>query len=458
MSQREHWGSRLGFVMAAAGSAIGLGSLWRFPYIVGENGGGAFVLCYIAFTLLIATPLFIAELLIGRKTQKGAVFAYQSLTKVTSNWKMVGWLNTIACFIILGFYSVVSGWCLSYILMSLTQFTQGKNPEEIRSVFTTLASSSGINIFWLFLFIALNVAIVFSGIRKGIEKWSRILMPVLLIILFALFIYSCTLPGFSKAAKFLFYPDFANLSPSGILNALGMSFFTASVGLGIILTYGSYMKKNEDIPKTSLMVSGMTLLVSIFGALMIFPIVFTFGFSPEEGPGLVFQTLPILFAKMPGQVIISTVFFALLLFTAITSSISILEMLVANFMELYNLSREKATILCASISFLIGIPCALSFSDSLFASWKSIYGMNFFDTMNYITASWFMPISGLLTVIFVGWILKKELIQSEFTSGTSWSKLFNPWFFFVKFIAPIGIILIILDQTGIINFNAIFGK
>ncbi|MCF7806304.1 MAG: sodium-dependent transporter [Simkaniaceae bacterium] len=456
MSQREHWGSRIGFIMAAAGSAIGLGSLWKFPYTAGENGGGAFVLCYLIFTLFIALPLFIAELIIGRKTQKGAVFAYQALTHEGSNWKMLGWINALACFIILGFYSVVAGWTLSYILMSLTQFTQGKSPDEIRTIFTTLASSPGINIFWLFLFIAMNVGIVFSGIRKGIEKWSKILMPGLLAILIVLFIYALTMDGFPQAFRFIFYPNFTALSASGMLNALGMAFFTASVGLGIILTYGSYMKPDENIPKTSIIVSIMTILVSLIASLMIFPIVFTFGFSPQEGPGLVFQTLPILFSKLPGQVLISTIFFALLLFTAITSSISILEMLVANFIELFSLSREKATILCALISFLIGIPCALSHSDTLFASWKSIYSMNFFDTMNYVTSSWMMPISGLLTTIFIGWKLDKEIIESEFVAGTHWVWIFKPWFFCVRYIAPLGVIAIILDQTGLLNFNALF--
>ena len=457
MAQREHWGSRIGFIMAAAGSAVGLGSLWKFPYTAGNNGGGAFVLCYIIFTFLIALPLFIGELVIGRKTQKGAISAYRALTSDSSNWKMLGWINQITCFIILGFYSVVSGWCLSYILMSLTQFTDGKSPEEIRQTFGVLAASPGINILWLFIFMLMNIGIVFSGIRKGIEKWSKILMPALLTILIILFLYAVTMEGFGKAAKFVFYPDFSNLTPSGVLNALGLSFFTASVGLGIILTYGSYMKPDEDIPKTSVLVACTTLFVSILGALTIFPIVFTFGFSPAAGPGLVFQTLPILFAKLPGSVIISTIFFALLLFTAITSSISILEMVVANFIELYSLSREKATLLCAGISFIIGVPCALTYSDTLFSSWQQIYRMDFFDTMNYLTENWLMPIAGLMSAIFVGWIMKKEMVFEEFKNGTKWPHVMKGWFFFIKWIAPVGVILIIFDQTGIINLNALFG-
>jgi NSS family neurotransmitter:Na+ symporter len=452
MAQREHWGTRIGFLMAAAGSAIGLGSLWRFPYTAGQNGGGAFILCYVLFTILIALPLFMAELIVGRRAQRGSVFAYETLTKEGSNWKMLGWLNTISCFIILGFYSVVSGWSLSYILMSLTGFTNGKSPAEIQAVFSTLAASPGINVFWLFIFIGLNVGIVFSGIRKGIEKWSKILMPALFVILISLFAYAATLEGFPKAVRFVFYPDFTQLTPSGILNALGMAFFTASVGLGIILTYGSYMKSDEDIPKTSMTVLLMTLFVSMMAALIIFPIVFTYGFSPEQGPGLVFQTLPVIFSKLPGQVVLSTVFFSLLFFTAITSTISLLEVLVANFMELFNLPREKSTIICAAIAFVIGVPCALTYSGTLFASWKSIYGMDFFDTMNYITASWMMPIAGLLTIIFVGWVLKKEDLKSEFLQGTKWPMVFTPWLFFIRWIAPLAVIIIILHETQIIHF------
>ncbi|NBO24534.1 MAG: sodium-dependent transporter, partial [Chlamydiae bacterium] len=437
MHPREHWSTRIGFIMAAAGSAIGLGSLWRFPYTVGENGGAAFVLLYALFTFFLGLPVFISELVVGRNTQKSAVFAYQSLSHVESNWKMLGYLNILSCFIILAFYSVVSGWCLSYTLMSLTQFTQGKTPEEIKGVFNILASSPGINLFWLFLFLGLNVGVVFSGVKKGIEHWSKILMPILLVLLLFLFGYSLTLEGFPQAFEFIMKPDFSKLTPAAILNALGMAFFTLSVGLGIILTYGSYMGPKEDIPKTSFIVATMTFIVSMISALMIFPIVFTFGLAPEGGPGLVFQTLPILFAKLPGEVILSTIFFSLLFFTAITSSISLLEMLVANFMEIFLLPRKKATIYTALITFIIGIPCALSSSDLLFANWKAIYGKDFFETMNYLTSSWMMPISGLLSTIFVGWKMEKRIFESELLSGTKMTYLLKPIFFSVKWLAPI---------------------
>lgn len=454
--QREHWGSRLGFIMAAVGSAIGLGSLWRFPYVVGENGGGAFVLLYILFTLFIGLPVFAAELIIGRHTQKGAIHAYQKLAKPGSNWKMLGWLNLISCILILAYYSVVAGWCLSYTLMSLNQFYVDKTPHQIKEVFDILYSSPSVNILWLAIFMLINVGVIHSGVRKGIEHWSKILTPGFLIILLILFVYSCTLEGFSEALTFIFTPKFENLTPSAILNALGMAFFILSVGLGIILTYGSYMKPEEDIPKTGFMVAATTLIVSLIGALTIFPIVFTFHYPPQGGPGLLFKTMPILFAQLPGSLVISTIFFSLLLFVALTSSISLLEMIVSNLMEIQSWTRSRATLVGASIAFIIGIPCALSGTDVLFPQWKAIYGKNFFDTLDYVTASWLMPISGLLTTLFVGWILDKKVFIEEFKKGAGkYAKILTPWYFSIRWIAPIVVIIIILEQAGIIDINAI---
>ncbi len=454
--QREHWASHFGFIMAAAGSAIGLGSLWRFPYTAGDNGGGAFVLLYIAFTFLLGVPIFIGELMIGRKAQRSPIFAYQSLSNQSSNWRMMGYLNMLTSFIVLSFYCVVSGWCLNYALMSLNQFTIGKTPEEIRSIFDIVYTSSDLSIFWLFLFILLNVGVVYNGIRKGIEHWSRILTPALLFILLAMFIYGFTLPGFGQALRFIFYPDFSKLTPAVILNALGMAFFTLSVGLGIIVTYGSYLKPNENIPRTAFIVAMMTLLVSLMAAMMIFPIVFSFNFPPEGGPGLIFKTMPILFAKLPGSLVISTVFFLLFVFTALTSSISLLEVLVANLMELFSWKRSKAVIFSAVGIFIFGIPSALAGSGALFPNWEKIYGKNFFDTMNYITASWMMPIAGLLTALFIGIVMKKELTKEEFLRGTTMGYLFKPWFFMVRYVAPLAVTLIILEQAGILNLSALF--
>jgi NSS family neurotransmitter:Na+ symporter len=453
--QREHWGSRIGFIMAAAGSAIGLGSLWRFPYLAGANGGGVFVLLYLFFTFVIALPIFIAELVIGRHAQKSAVTAFGDLSNHSTGWKMLGWLNVLTTFLILSYYSVVSGWCVNYGLMSLNHFTAGRTPEEISKVFDTLYVSSDINVFWQFIFILLNVGVVYAGIRKGIEYWSRILTPTLLVILVAMFIYSTTLDGFGQAFRFIFYPDFAKFSPSSFLAALGMAFFTLSVGLGIILTYGSYMKSSEDIPKTGFIVSSMTVMVSLMSALMIFPIIFTFGFEPEQGAGLVFKTLPVLFAKLPGTLVISTIFFLLLVFTALTSSISLFEVLISNLVETFSWSRSKAVILSSVGVFVFGIPSALSGSGTLFSNWKALYGKDFFDTLDYVTGSWMLPIAALLTTIFIGWFMDRRIAQQEFLKGTTLGKLLKTWFFLVRWLSPVAIVVIILQESGMIDINLI---
>ncbi|GAB5411137.1 MAG: sodium-dependent transporter [Chlamydiales bacterium] len=452
---REHWGSRLGLILAAAGSAVGLGSIWRFPYIVGENGGGAFVLLYILFTLILGIPVFIAEVVIGRKSQKGPIQAYSDLRPQSDNWKMVGWLNMFTCFLILSYYCVIAGWCTSYILMSLGKFWQGRSPAEVQNTFNVLSGSSDISIFWLFIYILLNIGIVLAGIRKGIEHWSRILMPAFVVILLSLFGYCMFLKGFPQAAKFVLYPDFTKLTANSILQALGMAFFTLSVGLGIILTYGSYMKESEDVPKMGLTVAGLTIVISIISALVIFPIVFTFDLPAQGGPGLIFQTMPVIFSQMPGAIFFSTIFFVLVVFIALTSSISLLEVLVANLIENFKLSRNKAVMYAGIGIFLLGIPCALSGSSALFGNWKAIYGRDFLETLDYITANWMMPFAGLFAVLFVGWFLDKKLVENEFKSGTVLKKVYPFWRFSVRWIAPTAVILIILQEAGIIQFEKI---
>jgi len=453
---REHWGSKIGFIMATAGSAIGLGSLWRFPYIAGQNGGGAFVLLYIIFTLIIGIPVFMSELIIGRASQKSAIQAYKDLSHGSNHWKLLGWLNLITCFMILSYYCVVSGWTVNYALMSLNNFTLGKTPDQIKNAYDILYSSGDIKIFWLLIFILMTVGVVYAGIRKGIEFWSKILTPALLVILIGIFIYSTTLSGFSQAVKFILYPDFSKLNATSILTALGMSLFTLSSGLGIILTYGSYMKNAEDIPKTGLIIGSVSVMASLFSALMIFPIVFTFGFKPEAGPGLVFQTLPVLFSKLPGTLVLSTIFFVLFIFATLTSTISLLEVLVANLIEVFAWTRKKAVIISGIATFFLGIPTALSGTNSLFKNWKNIYGTDFFTTINNLTASWLMPISAFFTVIFISWIMKKTFTKEELSKGTSHQKLVSIWFFLVRYLAPIAILIIILQESGILNLSKLF--
>lgn len=453
MKKREHWASSFGFVMAAAGSAIGLGTLWQFPYMTGKNGGGLFVLLFLLFTVLLGFPLFIAELLIGRKAQRGVVGAFSVLAPGKEQWRMVGWLGATASFLILAYYCVVAGWGLNYALMSINQFTAGRSSEEIRGVFDIMYKAPGINILWQVLFLLLTAGVIFQGVRKGIEYWSRILTSTLLVILVSLFIYALNLSGFSEAFKFIFYPNSQGLTPSGVLEALGLAFFTLSLGQGVMLTYGSYMSRDEDIPKTACIVSGMNILVSVLAALMIFPIIFTFGFKPEGGFGLVFQTMPVLFAKLPGTLLLSTVFFTLLVFTALTSSVALLEVVVANFIDLFNWQRKKAVIYVTTAAFIVGIPCALTGAGLVFPGWEAMYGKTFFQTIVDLVAQWIIPFVGLFVSIFTGWVINKSDLEKEFHAGTKWKHLFAVWHFFIRWVVPIAILIIILHRGGIIDLD-----
>ncbi len=454
--KREHWATRAGFLLATAGSAIGLGSLWRFPYMVGENGGGYFVLLFIFFTFFIGLPVFMAELTMGRRSQRGPVLAFAELHQNSKIWRIVGWLAVITAFIILSYYLVISGWSLNYAFMSLNQFYLGKSYDEIVGIFDLVYKSPQMNLFWLFIFALMTGGIVYGGVRKGIEKWSRILMPVLFVILTGLFINSMTLPGAGEAFKFIFVPRSGQLSASTVLNALGMAFFALSVGLGILITYGSYMHSKDDIPKTALIIALLDISVSLLAALMIFPIIFTFNFQPQEGVGLIFKVLPVLFAKMPGALLISTVFFLLIVFTALTSTISLLEVLVATAMENFNWTRQKAAILSTCAVFIFAIPSALSGANELFPVWKKVYGKNFFETFDYLTGSWFLPLSGILTAVFVGWALCPQIRKEEFMMGSKSKWVYYPWVFILKYIAPVAIVLIILNQSNIVNIDALF--
>lgn len=451
--QREHWSSRIGFILAAAGSAIGLGTLWKFPYVTGQNGGGVFVFFYLLCTFFIGIPVFIAELMLGRKAQRGAVGIFASLSNNSVLWKTAGWLGVASSFLIMSFYSVVAGWGLNYILMSLNEFYVNRTAEELNATFSLLASSGDICLFWHLAFTALTVAVVYPGVRQGIEYWSRFMTTGLLVLLICLCAFSMTLDGFGKAVSFIFYPDFSKFKPSAGLEALGLSFFTLSLGQGIMLTYGSYMRKSEDIPKTSAIIGLMIIFISILSALMIFPVIFTFGFAPEAGPGLVFKTLPLLFAKLPGSLIISTTFFTLFVFTALTSSVAMIEVVTANFMDLYNWPRRKSVLIAGVGCFIFGIPSALSDSGWLFSNWTQIYGKNFFNTIDTLVSVWLLPIGGLMIAIYTGWVFNKDIGKEEFLSGTTYRYLWRPWLFFMRWIAPLAILIIILQKSGVIDVD-----
>lgn len=452
---REHWTSRLGFILAALGSAIGLGTLWKFPYVTGENGGGLFVFIYLLFTLFLGIPLFIGELILGRRAQRGAVGIFAQISGESSPWRTVGWLGVASSFLILSYYCVVAGWGLNYLMLSLNQIYDVRTPAEISGIFDILYRSGDITLFWAFIFLLMTFGVIYQGVRKGIELWSRVLTIALLALLVALCLYSITLDGFDKAVHFLFHPDLQAVQPSGIIEALGLSLFTLSLAQGIILTYGSYLKSSEDLPKTALIIGLMVVVVSMITVLTIFPVIFTFDLAPHGGAGLIFQTLPLLFDSLPGSMVISTLFFTLFVFTALTSAMALLEVVVANLIDLYQWSRKKAVFYSTLAAFIVGIPSALAGSQEVFKQWLPMYGTNFFNTVDNLVSIWLLPLGGFFIALYIGWRVNKELVREEFLKGTTLGYLFSIWFFLIKWIAPVAVLLVFLQKGGFINLDRI---
>ena len=449
---REHFASRMGIIMASAGSAIGLGTLWMFPYLTFQNGGGSFIFLFFLFTFLVGVPLFIAELSLGKKARRGVVGIFMHLEEGPSFWNVIGWFSFISAFLIFSYYTVVAGWGLHYAWMSLCQYYKYKTPATIGESFTALESSSGMNILSHFSFNIMTAFIVYKGIRKGIEKYSKWITSCLFIMVLVLLGYSINLPGFSDSVTYLFSTDLSNISSHSALEALGLAFFTLSLGQGIMLTYGSYIGKAHNIPKVAIIVGSLNIVISFLIALMIFRMLFSAPATLERsGPGLIFQTLPYFFLSMPGAGVFSLAFFVLFCFTALTSSIAFLEVLVSNFTDLFNLSRKRAVVYFACASALFGIPSALSFSQTLFSNWKALYGMTFFETQVSFVSNWVLPINGLLIAIYVGWRLPKKKFFSEFSQGKL-EFLFMGWIFLIKWLAPTCIIFLFLSKSGLIVF------
>jgi neurotransmitter:Na+ symporter, NSS family len=454
MSQnRGNWNSRMGFVLAATGSAVGLGNIWKFPYITGENGGGLFVLIYLAAILLIGIPIMIAEVMIGRSTQKSPVGALSILAGEHSKWKLVGWMGIAAGFVILSYYSVVAGWSLNYVLLAIMDTTHNQTPEQIGGLFSKLYADGNITLFWHFIFMAMVVGIVVGGVRRGIEKAARVLMPVLFVILVILVVYGFFAPdhGFMRTVHFIFYPDVSKLTSRGVLEALGHAFFTLSLGMGAMLTYGSYLKRKEDLVRSAVTISVLDTVVALMACFMIFPIVFGYGFEAQAGPGLVFKTMPIIFSQLPGGMILALLFFLLLTFAALTSAISLQEVVTSFFIDETNWSRRKATFLTGSIIFVFGIPSAYSGQGALFGAWIDIFGMNFFDTMDYLASNWLLPAGGLMVALFVGWRMPAQLAREEFNSGPGLEKWYPIWRFILRWVAPLLVAVVMLYKIKILR-------
>ncbi|MCD6347616.1 MAG: sodium-dependent transporter [Bacteroidales bacterium] len=449
-NKRDSFGSKFGVIAAAAGSAVGLGNIWKFPYEVGNNGGGAFLVLYLVFVFVIGIPVMISEFTIGRNAQKNAIGSFKFI-KPGKPWFLVGIMGIGAAFMIFAFYGSVAGWTLEYIFQSITNGFAGKTTEQLGTQFDTFVQNPIRPIIWQIIFIAITAAVVIAGVKNGIEKYTKILMPVLFLIILVLIVRSVTLPGAGEGLRFLFKPDFSKITGSVVLSALGQAFFSLSLGMGTIITYGSYINKRDNLGTTAIQVSIADTLIAVLAGIAIFPAVFAFGINPSQGEGLVFVTIPSIFQQMAGGYFFSLIFFILLAVAALTSTISLLEVIVAYFSEEYKISRKKATIWSSLIILVLGVLCTLS-NGGVLADIK-IFGYNFWGFLEFTSADLLLPLGGLCIVIFVGFAMGRKRVKEELTNkGTLKARLLPVYFFLVRFVAPIGIALVFLNMIGLLKF------
>jgi NSS family neurotransmitter:Na+ symporter len=449
LSNRGNFGSKFGIIAAAAGSAIGLGNIWRFPYIAGNNGGGAFLIIYLIFVFGIGMPVMLSEFVIGRATQRNPFDAFKTL-KPKGRWYIIGIMGIFAAFLILAFYGTVAGWTLEYLYQSVINGFKGKSAGEINRMFDTFSTDTLRPVMWQIIFMVLTAAIVLGGVEKGIEKYTKILMPLLLVIIIILDVKALLLPGAGEGISFLFRPDFSKITPNVILNALGQAFFSLSIGMGTLITYGSYIRKNDNLGSSAAIVVVADTTIAILAGVAIFPIVFHFGLKPTEGVGLVFKTLPNIFPQMTGGTIFALLFFVLLSVAALTSSISVLEVIVAFFAERLRMKRIHATIFATvSVSYL-GTLCAMS--EGGFSGFR-LFNMNFFDLLDSTAAKILLPLGGCFIALFVGWFYGKGKTWREISNrGKLKVGYINIFMFLIKYIAPLAIALVFLNGLGLIKF------
>lgn len=448
--ERGSFDSRFAAIMAMAGSAIGLGNIWRFPYMVGQNGGAAFILVYLFAALFLCVPIFISESVIGKRTQLGTFGALEALAP-GSKWKWLGFLTVITPLIILSYYSVVGGWSIEYLFKSLAlKFTSSDLAYETHSsIFGGFISSAWGPLICHTLFMAGNAVVIIAGVRAGIEKFTKFTTPLLFILILLIAVYSITLPGATEGVRYMVKPDFTKLDASSVLAAMGQAFFSLSLGVGTILTYASYLKRNENLLVTGACTSLSDLLFALLAGFAVMPAVFAAGIEPGAGPGLIFEALPFIFSKMGASApvissIVAILFFLTILCAALTSSISMLEVGVAYLIDQKGFSRKKATILLALACWLLGVLCSLSFGP---LQDVQIFGRSIFDFCDHLTSDFLMTFGSLLFVIFVGWKMKKADVREEFTGdGKTGGKLFGVVYFFIRYVAPLIIILIFVSN------------
>lgn len=448
MSERAQFATKLGVIAATVGSAVGLGNIWRFPYMAGENGGGAFLIVYICCVLVLGIPLMCAEFAIGRKARTNAAGALKVLAP-KSRWYIIGYIGIIASTLILGYYMVIAGWVVEYVYQALKGDLFAQSATAIADNFNSFKTDVWRPLVWVVALLVINYLIISRGVTKGIEKASNIMMPLLFLILLIFCGYALTLPGASTGLNYLFNPDFSKIDAGVVLAAMGQAFFSLSIGLGILITYGSYFKRSVSLPKTGRTVALLDMLVAILSGVMIFPIMASFGISPTQGPDLIFVTLPNVFQQMFMPDLWAILFFVFAAVAALTSTISLLEVAIAYISEEFKMGRKKASIIILLIVAVLSILSSLSFS---LLSDVKIFDMNFFELSDYFSANILLPVGGFLLAIYVGWVMKKRDFIAELGEKKQTSWLYNFILFSVKFIAPIAIIFIFLSITGIFKF------
>ena len=443
-TNNDGWSGRLAFILASIGAAVGLGNIWKFPYTLGSSGGSAFVLVYVIAILLVATPIMLAEMIIGRRARQSAPAALKTLAEErgnSGNWAMVGWMGLFALFLVLSFYSVIAGWTAAYLVKSISGSMSGLSPAEVGQDFGDFLHQPGTMIFWHLLFTATTVFVVSRGVRIGLERVVKVLMPALFITLIALVINSAFIGDFSAAVDFLFTADLSKLAPAVVLAAVGQAFFSVNVGIGTVLTYSAYLPKDVNLFRSAIIVSLGDTLVALLAGLAIFPIVFANGLDPAEGPGLIFVTLSTAFAQMPAGSLIGTGFFAMIVFAALSSSISMLETMTARANEIRGMTRTRAAVLIGTGTFLFGLITVFSFS-----SWENVYplgsiavfaGKTPFDLLDYLVSNVLMPLGGMFYALFAGWWLAKETSRDELGVGDG--AVYKLWLVLVRIVAPLAV-------------------
>jgi len=447
-SQHGEWSSRFAFILAATGSAVGLGNIWKFPYITGENGGGAFVIVYLLCVLLIGIPIMMAETMLGRRSRQNPINTMITLADeagADKNWHYLGWMGVAAGFLILSYYSVIAGWASAYVLKAFTGSFFGADAAAIKVIFDDFVASPVKLLFWHSLFMLATMLIVVRGVNTGLEKAVRFLMPSLFVLLILMVAYAMTTDSYDQGVKFLFTPDFSKLTGNGVLTAMGHAFFTLSLGMGAIMVYGSYLPKDVSISKTVFLIAGTDTVVALLAGIAIFPIVFASGLEPAAGPGLIFQTLPIAFGNMTGGWFFGILFFVMLVFAALSSSISLIEPAVAWLVENKDMSREQACIWSGSITWLLGFGTIFSFN--VWSEFK-IFDRTIFQLLDYLTANLMLPIGGFCIAVFAGWIMKQQHTEHELDMPNPLS--YQAWQILIRYVAPAAVFLVFLHVVGVL--------